>query len=215
MSTTTILVAALVVLALVALLAVGVVFVITLRHRRTERLRADFGPEYDRAVEKTGDRGEAERLLAQRIERRRQLQIRDLSPPEGWRYAEEWSAVQIRFVDDPRGAVEDADALVTRILRDRGYPTEDFEQQAADLSVDHAAAVGGYRQAHAALLSTGRQAATDQLRLALVHYRDLFERLLGEQLQQASRPDPGAERSNGRVPTEADTARPAAQKEST
>lgn len=215
MSTTTILVAALVVLALVALLAVGTVFVIILRHRRTERLRADFGAEYDRAVEKTGDRGEAERLLAQRIERRRQLQIRDLSPPEGRRFAEEWSAVQIRFVDDPRGAVEDADALVTRILRDRGYPTEDFEQQAADLSVDHAAAVGGYRQAHAALLFTGRQAATDQLRLALVHYRDLFERLLGEQLQQASRPDPGAERSNGRAPSEADTSLPGAQKEAT
>ena len=215
MSTTTILVAALVVLALVVLLAVGVVFAITLRHRRTERLRAGFGLEYDRAVEKTGDRGEAERLLKQRLERRRQLQIRDLSAPEGQRYAEEWSAVQTRFVDDPRGAVEDADALVTRVLRDRGYPTEDFEQQAADVSVDHAAAVGGYRQAHAALLSTGRQAATDQLRLALVHYRDLFEQLLGEPLHQAGRPDADMERSNGRAPTEADTSRPAAQKEAT
>src|SRR5215470_8764065 len=198
MSTTTILVAALVVLALVALLAVGIVFAITLRHRRTERLRAGFGPEYDRAVEKTGDRSEAERLLQQRLERRRQLQIRDLSPPEGQRYAEEWSAVQTRFVDDPRGAVEDADALVTRVLRDRGYPTEDFEQQAADVSVDHAAAVGGYRQAHGALLSAARgEAATDDLRQAMVHYRDLVEQLRDEPVQRGNGSSPGAQPVDG------------------
>lgn len=215
MSTTTIIVAALVVLALVALLALGTVFAITVRRRRTVRLQTSFGQEYDRAVEKTGDRGEAERLLKQRLERRRQLQIRDLSPPEGRRYAEEWGGVQTRFVDDPRGAVEEADALVTRVLRDRGYPTEDFEQQAADVSVDHATAVGGYRHAHAALLSTGREAATDQLRLAMVHYRDLFEQLLGEPLQQAGGTDADSERPNGRAPTEADTSRHPAQKEET
>lgn len=102
MSTTTIIVAALVVLTLVALLALGIVLAITVRRKRTERLRTSFSEEYDRAVEKTGDRGEAERILEQRLERRRQLQIRDLSPPEGRRYAEEWGAVQTRFVDDPR-----------------------------------------------------------------------------------------------------------------
>lgn len=213
MSTTTIIVAALVVLTLVALLALGIVLAITVRRKRTERLRTSFSEEYDRAVEKTGDRGEAERILEQRLERRRQLQIRDLSPPEGRRYAEEWGAVQTRFVDDPRGAVEEADALVTRVLRDRGYPTDDFEQQAADVSVDHATAVGGYRQAHAALLSTGRQAATDQLRLAMVHYRDLFEQLVGEPLEQAGRRDAGTDQPNGRAPTQEDASRHTVQKE--
>ena len=213
MSTTTIIVAALVVLTLVALLALGIVLAITVRRKRTERLRTSFSEEYDRAVEKTGDRGEAERILEQRLERRRQLQIRDLSPPEGRRYAEEWGAVQTRFVDDPRGAVEEADALVTRVLRDRGYPTDDFEQQAADVSVDHATAVGGYRQAHAALLSTGRQAATDQLRLAMVHYRDLFEQLVGEPLEQAGRPGAGTDQPNGRAPTQEDASRHTVQKE--
>ncbi len=192
MSTTTIVLVAVLAIFVVAILAAA------LRFYRSRQLKTRFGPEYDRAIEETGRRGEAERLLESRVERRRHLQIRDMSPPEVRRYAQEWRAVQSRFVDDPRGAVEDAETLVTRLLRDRGYPTEDFEQQAADVSVDHAATVGGYRQAHGALLSAARgEAATDDLRQAMVHYRDLVEQLLDEPVQRGPEP---VQRGNGSSP---------------
>jgi len=196
MSTTTIvLVAAVLAIFVVAILAAA------LRLYRSRRLKTRFGPEYDRAIEETGRRGEAERLLESRVERRRHLQIRDMSPPEVRRYAQEWRAVQSRFVDDPKGAVEDAETLVTHLLRDRGYPTEDFEQQAADVSVDHAATVGGYRQAHGALLSAARgEAATDDLRQAMVHYRDLVEQLLDEPVRRGNGSSPDA-RSVDRQPS--------------
>lgn len=182
-TTTTVLVAAVLAIFAVAILAAA------LRFYRSQQLKTRFGPEYDRAMEETGRRAEAERLLESRVERRRHLQIRDMSPPEVRRYAHEWRAVQSRFVDDPSGAVEDAETLVTRLLRDRGYPTEDFEQQAADVSVDHAATVGGYRQAHGALLSAARgDAATDDLRQAMVHYRELVEQLLDEPVQRGNTP---------------------------
>lgn len=188
MSTTTIVI----VVAVLAIFAVAVLAA-ALRLYRSRQLKTRFGPEYDRAMEETGRRGEAERLLESRVERRRQFQIRDMSPPEVRRYAQEWRAVQSRFVDDPKGAVEDAETLVTRLLRERGYPTEDFEQQAADVSVDHAGAVGGYRQAHGALLSAARgDAETDDLRQAMVHYRDLVEQLLDEPVQRGNGSSPDA-----------------------
>jgi hypothetical protein len=191
-TTTTVLVAAVLAIFAVAILAAA------LRFYRSQQLKTRFGPEYDRAMEETGRRAEAERLLESRVERRRHLQIRDMSPPEVQRYAQEWRAVQSRFVDDPKGAVEDAETLVTRLLRDRGYPTEDFEQQAADVSVDHAATVGGYRQAHGALLSAARgDAATDDLRQAMVHYRDLVEQLLDEPVPRGNKP---VQRGNGSSP---------------
>jgi len=132
-------------------------------------------------VEATGDRDQAERSLEQRVERRRELQIRELSPEAREQYVEEWRAVQSRFVDDPRGAVDDADGLVSRAMSHRGYPEGDFEQHAADVSVDHAAAVPGYRSAHDVLLSGARsEVATDDLRQAMMHYRELFAQLVGE-----------------------------------
>lgn len=178
MSTVTIAIAVLVVLALIAL---GFALMTGLRYRRSRRLRSRFGPEYERVVEATGDRDQAERSLQQRVERRQELQIRELSPEARDQYAKEWRTVQSRFVDDPRGAVDEADALVLRVMTDRGYPQGDFEQHAEDVSVDYAPAVPGYRSAHEVLLSSARsQVATDDLRQAMVHYRELFTHLVGE-----------------------------------
>jgi hypothetical protein len=178
MSTVTIVIG---VLEVLVLIAVGLALTRWVRYSRSRQLRSRFGPEYERVVEAAGDRGQAERSLEQRVERRRELQIRELSPADREQYAGEWRAVQSRFVDDPKGAVDDADALVSRVMTELGYPEGDFEQHAADVSVDHAVAVPGYRSAHAVLLSSARsQVATDDLRQAMVHYRELFAQLVGE-----------------------------------
>src|SRR5215467_11754536 len=206
MSTVTIVIAVLVVLALIA---VGLALTTGLRRWRSRQLRSRFGPEYQRVVEATGDRDQAERSLQQRVERHQELQIRELSPEARAQYASEWRAVQSRFVDDPRGAVEEADALVSRLMTDLGYPEGDFEQHAADVSVDHAVAVPGYRSAHAALLSSARsQVATDDLRQAMMHYRDLFSQLVGEPPEatgtapdEGTQGQPRAERPAGEQPT--------------
>jgi len=178
MSTVTIVMAYLVVLALIA---VGFALMTGLRYWRSRQLHSRFGPEYERVVEAIGDRDKAERSLEQRVERRQDLQIRELSPADRHQYAAEWRSVQSRFLDDPRGAVDEADALVSRVMTDRGYPEGDFEQHAADVSVDYGVAVAGYRSAHAVHLSSARsREATDDLRQAMVHYRDLFSQLVGE-----------------------------------
>jgi FtsZ-interacting cell division protein ZipA len=176
-STMTIVIAVVVVLAVIAL---ALLVAAGLRDRRSQRLKDRFGPEYERTVEETGDRRQAERLLRERVERRDELPIRDLEPAARERYAEEWRSVQTRFVDDPRGAVAAADQLVTAVMRDRGYPAESFEQQVADVSVDHAHTVDAYRRGRQVLGDARQQAATDDLRQAMVHYRELFEELLGE-----------------------------------
>jgi FtsZ-interacting cell division protein ZipA len=182
-STMTIVIAVVVVLAVIAL---ALLVAAGLRDRRSQRLKDRFGPEYERAVEETGDRQQAEQLLRERVDRRQELPIRDLEPAARERYAEEWRAIQMRFVDDPRGAVATADQLVTSVMRDRGYPAESFEQQVADVSVDHANAVDAYRRGREVLGSAREQVATDDLRQAMVHYRELFEDLLGD-----SAPTPG------------------------
>ena len=175
-STMTIVVAVVVVLAVIAL---ALLLTVGLRDYRSRRLRARFGPAYERAVEETGDRRAAERLLHEREARRQELPIRDLEPAARESYAVEWRGVQSRFVDDPVAAVGAADDLVTRVMRDRGYPTDGFEQQAADLSVDHAAAAESYRRARKVLTSARGQVATDDLRQAMVLYRELLVELLG------------------------------------
>jgi hypothetical protein len=181
-STTATIVVVLVVLAVIVAIAA-----FALRQRRGPNLRERFGPEYDRTVQETGSRQEAERVLAQRVERRRQLDIRELQPEERQRYSQEWLAVQSRFVDDPKGAVGEADNLVSSVMRARGYPIEDFDQQAADVSVDHASAVPDFRQAHEVLTSARGDVATDDLRQAMVHYRALFEQLVGERVTATDR----------------------------
>jgi FtsZ-interacting cell division protein ZipA len=149
------------------------------RSRRRDALRSTFGPEYDRTVEERGSRAEAERDLERRAERHDALQIRPLSAERRDRYADGWQQVQAHFVDDPRGAMTEADDLVQQVMQERGYPTGSFEQQAADLSVEHADVLDHYREAHTVVdLRDHGQPTTEQMRTAMVHYRALFTELL-------------------------------------
>ncbi len=168
-----------VVVGVAVVLAVALVLWSFARRRRTERLRDRFGPEYDRAVEDVGQRREAESELEQREKRRDQLDIRPLQPAARDRYRESWRVTQARFVDAPGEAVKQADLLVMEVMRERGYPVDDFERRSADISVDHPHMVGNYRAAHAiSVANDNGQASTEDLRQAMVHYRSLFEELL-------------------------------------
>ncbi len=151
------------------------------QQKRREQLRSQFGPEYDRAVQETGSSSAAEKELASREKRVRQLDIKPLSGEQRSRYAESWRQVQARFVDDPSAAVGDADRLVGEVMQARGYPMGDFEQRAADISVDHPQVVDNYRNAHAiAQRQADGSASTEDLRQAMVFYRSLFNDLLGD-----------------------------------
>lgn len=157
------------------------------RRRRSMALRRQFGPEYEREV-RTRGRTAAETELERRETRVHALEIRSLSREDRERFAEQWRAVQARFVDDPGGAVNEADRLVGEVMRERGYPVGDFEQRAADVSVDHPGVVQNYRAAHEiALRHRSGGANTEDLRKAMVHYRALFEDLLGERVRVAGR----------------------------
>jgi len=171
---TVVVVAAIVVLAIVA----AAVWAFAQKNR-TEKLRSKFGPEYDRVVESEGDRRRAEKGLEGREKRIEELNIVSLSPDERERFAREWQQEQARFVDDPQAAVANADRLVIEVMKARGYPMGDFEQRAADVSVDHADLVENYRIAHEIAVRDRRgEASTEDLRKALLHYRMLFEDLL-------------------------------------
>jgi hypothetical protein len=147
--------------------------------KRTEELRDRFGPEYERAVRAEGDRSRAEADLDARAKRVEQLDIRPLSNRERDQFSESWRATQTRFVDDPVGATREADELVAEVMQVRGYPMGDFERRAADVSVDHPGVVEHYRAAHAIAMRTESGSEnTEELRIALVHYRALFEDLL-------------------------------------
>jgi hypothetical protein len=171
-----------IVLAVVVLALIGVVAWLYLQKRRSDGLRASFGPEYDRARREHPDLRSAERSLEERKERVEQLHIRALSSDERDQFVERWRSSQAQFVDDPAGATRVADALVAEIMQARGYPVGDFEQRAADVSVDHPGVVEHYRAAHAIALRTDRGQAdsgdTEDLRQAFVHYRALFDDLL-------------------------------------
>jgi hypothetical protein len=161
-----------------AIIVVGVLWS-ALSTRRTRSLQDRFGPEYDRELEKAGGRREAERELAGREKRHDELELRPLSDDARERYIEEWQVTQARFVDDPTGAVSEADDLVQRVMRDRGYPVDDFEQRAADISVEHPELVERYRTANGiARASEHGQASTEDLRHSVRHYRALFVELL-------------------------------------
>jgi hypothetical protein len=167
----------LIVIAAVAVIAVAV-WAMT-RRRRTERLRERYGPEYDRAVHEEGRRRAAEAELERREEKRRRLDIVPLSAAARDRYVQSWREIQARFVDEPSGALVDADGLVEQVMRERGYPMDEFEQRAADISVDHPDVVENYRAGHAIYLANARgDASTEDLRQAVIHYRALFEELL-------------------------------------
>ncbi len=143
---------------------------------RSRRLRNRFGPEYDRHLENAENRRVAERELAEREKRHAKLSLRPLSDTARVHYTEQWTRVQEHFVDAPVEAVAAAEDLVHTVMRERGYPMDGFEQQAADLSVEHADVVDGYRAAHEI---RGREANTEELRAALVHYRAVFRELVG------------------------------------
>jgi hypothetical protein len=168
----------------VIIVAAIVIAAIIARKRKTEALQRRFGPEYDRALREKGDRAEAELLERQR--RVEKFSIRELSAAERERFITEWRAVQSRFVDDPKAAVRDADALVTRLMQTRGYPMSNFDQRAADISVDHPRVVDNYRAAHEiAIRHQQGQATTEDLRNAIIYYRSLFDELLSNPAKTA------------------------------
>jgi hypothetical protein len=149
------------------------------RRKKTEKLRKRFGSEYERAVLEDGSERKAEARLEARETRVEHLKIRDLAPTERERFLAEWASVQSRFVDHPKGAVTEADELVSSLMHARGYPVADFEQRAADISVNHPRVVEHYRSAHAIAVRLGTdEATTEDLRTAMIQYRNLFDELL-------------------------------------
>jgi hypothetical protein len=167
-----------VIAALIVVLAIAWMY---FRWQRTKTLRAQFGPEYDHLVHEKGNLTRAEAELAERERRVRHLPIRPLPRDVSIRYAQRWNDQQARFVDEPKAAVVEADHLVEEVMKERGYPVGEFEQRAADISVDHPHVVENYRAAHEITLREQRgQASTDDLRNAMIYYRDLFRDLLDE-----------------------------------
>jgi hypothetical protein len=165
--------------AVIVILALVAWLYVRKRRSTTVDMRTKFGPEYDRAVLTHGSQRKAEAKLADREKRVEKLNIRDLDPTEHERFSKRWEAVQARFVDSPKGAVAEADDLVSSAMKARGYPVSDFDQRAADISVDHPRVVENYRSAHAIALRVGKDAATtEDLRTAMIHYRSLFEELV-------------------------------------
>ena len=162
-----------------AIIVIAVISFFLARKRRSQQLRARFGPEYDRVLEAEGEVRRAEGVLEMRARRRDKFEIRPLSAPMRSDFAGRWRTVQAQFVDNPEAAVSGADQLVNELMKARGYPMADFDQRAADISVDHPVVVENYRAARDIALRHSRdQASTEDLRKAMVHYRSLFDELL-------------------------------------
>jgi hypothetical protein len=175
MDTTTLIIIVLAVL----VLALGAMLL--MQKRRSGHLQSRFGPEYDRALKETGDKRKAEAELQQREKRVQKLEIRPLEAADRERFTSDWRRVQAEFVDDPMGAITHADVLLQEVMRTRGYPIENFEQVAADVSVDHPSVVQNYRSGHDIAVRHGRgEAGTEDLRQAMIHYRELFDELVAE-----------------------------------
>ena len=171
-----------IVAAVIVVALAGVAIYFFAERERSKHLQETFRGEYDRTVEGTGDRRRAESELASRQKRVEELNIRELSPDDRERFAAQWDEVQADFVDDPERAIAASDRLVNDVMQRRGYPMGEFEQRAADVSVDHPDVVEHYRKAHAIAGSeAARQASTEDLREAMIHYRALFDDLLGQQ----------------------------------
>jgi hypothetical protein len=171
-----------IIIAVAVLLVAGIAIVFSIRKHKTERLRTQFGgAEYDRAAKEVGSRQKAEAVLDKRADRVESFHIQPLGPGDRTRFVESWRRVQARFVDGPGGALTEADQLLRDVMSTRGYPVSDFEQRAADISVDHPLVLEHYRSAHEiAVRQTQGQASTEDLRQAMIHYRTLFEELVGE-----------------------------------
>ena len=187
-----------IVIAAVVVAVVAIVAIVVMRQRRRTELRESFGSEYDRAVAREGDVRKGESDLMARRERRAELDIRPLSPQSRTTYAQSWEQTQARFVDNPATALAQADALIIAVMEERGYPMDDFERRAEDISVDHPDVVQHYRAAHdisvrvdedqnASTSSTVSDVSTEDLRQGLVHYRALFQELLEPDEDEPSR----------------------------
>jgi len=181
MNTTTIIVIALVALAVIALLVWASARRKQQQAQKREHLRERFGPEFDREVQEQGSEQKAAHRLDDVAKTRDKLEIRELSPSQRERYTTDWTSVQAAFVDAPDAAVRDADRLVGSVMRDRGYPVDDFDAKVDMVRADHPDIAENYRAAHAIRDRTGDGAAgTEDLRQAFVHYRALFAELLGD-----------------------------------
>jgi len=166
-----------IVLAVIALIVVGIIVMAWWRIQRSNRLQERFGPEYDRALEEKGDRRQAEKELEARVAHVKALNVRPLSAEEVNRYALEWQETQRQFVDEPLAALQKADRLIREVMKARGYPVEDFEQRVADISVDYPELVADYRGMHRIAIKEDK-AGTEEIRQAMVHGRALFENLI-------------------------------------
>ena len=161
------------------LVVLGLIGAVVSRMQRTRRLQERFGPEYDRTINEVGDKRQAERELENRLEHVKKLDIRPLSADEMDRFTAEWQVTQAEFVDAPLAAIRKADQLLSEVMKTRGYPTEDFEQGVADISVDYPDLVVDHRGLH--LIATrGNQedVTTEEMRKAMLHARALFEKLV-------------------------------------
>ena len=166
---------------LIAVAAVVVLLVVLfyVRRRHSVQLRERFGPEYERTVRESGSTGRAEAELEKRLKRVERLRLQPLTQSARRSYLDRWMEIQRRFVDDPKGAVFSADELISEVMKAEGYPVAEFEQRAADISVEHPLLVSNYRVAHdITLRERGGAATTEELRKAIVHYRFLFEQLI-------------------------------------
>jgi hypothetical protein len=176
MDATTIIIAAL------ALLVIVLGGMLLMQRRKSEHLKTRFGPEYDRAVKETGDKRKAESELHEREKRVKSLDLRPLKHADRDRFTGEWRRVQAEFVDDPESSIRKADILLQDVMAARGYPVENFEQVAADVSVDHPSVVQNYRRGHDIAVRHQRgEANTEDLRQAMIHYRGLFDELVADE----------------------------------
>jgi hypothetical protein len=183
-----------------AVIVVALIAMTVARRRRSAALQQHFGTEYDRTVQANDGRRAAEAELRGREKQRAQLDIRPLSAATRDRAGQEWSDIQARFVDQPSTAVISADALVCRVMGERGYPMTDFEAQAELVSVDHPAVVENFRVAHGIFgRAQNQQASTEDLREALLRYRSLFDELLHDGADESAETRRTATAANGAV----------------
>ena len=189
---------------LIVIAGVALIAWVAYRLFTRRKLRDHFGDEYDRTVEEAGSKRKATTDLRDRRKRRASFELQPLQPGTQARFEEQWRAVQARFVDRPADSVREADVLVAELMRTRGYPMEEFDQRAADVSVDHPNVVSNYRAAHdIRTRSDSTGATTEDLRTAMVHYRSLFEELLGTKVSTIPREAmPGEGRDTGRQTSE-------------
>ena len=192
----------LVVAIVVVLLIVAAVLAAARKKKRTQELRGTFGDEYDRTVETSDKRRDAERELAARKEEHDRLDIRPLSSASRQRYLTAWDGVQNRFVDNPVLALSEADALLTQLLDERGFPTGDSRESERMLSVEHGRVLEGFRAGHAIeQANTSNRADTEQVRQGMLHFRQVFEELVSE---DAGEPYPHDDRDGLRDDTRRD-----------